>query len=173
MNTVPDMISTKDLSYISDIFNWNFTACKKANSFSNEATMEDIKNKLKEVSDTHLNICRKLIDMLIENNPYETKVCNQKTEVEQTKNLNDKDFLTDLLESEKNMSDNLSIALNEASNNTLYENLYTIFNDVRQKQRELYNLMFEKGWYCLEKAENNKITQKKTQLENELKEISE
>lgn len=29
MEKVPDMISTKDLSYIEDMFNWHFIICKK------------------------------------------------------------------------------------------------------------------------------------------------
>ena len=29
METVPNIISTKDLSYLSDMFNWNFTAFKQ------------------------------------------------------------------------------------------------------------------------------------------------
>lgn len=35
MQNVPNIISTKDLSYICDMFNWNFTTAKKALNYSN------------------------------------------------------------------------------------------------------------------------------------------
>ena len=64
MNKVPNIISTKDLSYLSDIFEWNFTAYKKANHFSNEVTIEDIKKELMIVSSMHKDICDKIVDIL-------------------------------------------------------------------------------------------------------------
>ncbi len=64
MNTVPKMISGKDLDYFSDIFNWNFTTSKVAYHFSEEATDEEIKNKLHEVAIMHADICHKLVTIL-------------------------------------------------------------------------------------------------------------
>ena len=40
MNTVPNIISTKDLSYLEDMFNWHFNASKKAHHFSEEVQDE-------------------------------------------------------------------------------------------------------------------------------------
>ena len=47
MEKIPNMISTKDLSFIEDMFNWNFTVCKKAYNYSNLVTDENISKFLK------------------------------------------------------------------------------------------------------------------------------
>ena len=49
------------------------------------------------------------------------KIENKKKEVSKGKEMNDKDILNDILEYEKNMSNNYSIALNEMSNKVLYK----------------------------------------------------
>lgn len=100
------------------------------------------------------------------------KIENPKVEVPETIEMNDRDYINDILETEKNMSDNLSIALNEASNNTLYEEIFSIFTETKNSQRELYNMMFKKGWYSLEKAEENKVTQKCNELSQKLTQLT-
>lgn len=99
------------------------------------------------------------------------KIENPKVEVPETLEMNDCDYINDILETEKNMSDNLSIALNEASNNTLYEEILMLFIEIKNSQRELYNMMFKKGWYSLEKAEENKVTQKCNELSQKLNQL--
>lgn len=64
MNTVPTMISTKDLSYLADMFEWNFTACKKANHFANEVQDEEIKNMLQSTANLHQKICQNIVEIL-------------------------------------------------------------------------------------------------------------
>lgn len=100
------------------------------------------------------------------------KIENPKVEVPETTEMNDRDYINDILETEKNMSDNLSIALNEASNNTLYEEILMLFIEIKNSQRELYNMMFKKGWYSLEKAEENKVTQKCNELSQKLNQLT-
>lgn len=99
------------------------------------------------------------------------KVQNPKTEVPATKEMNNKDYLNAILETEKNMSVNMCIALNEASNETLFQELYTLFEDIKKSQRELYELAFRKGWYPLEKETPNKIQEKYNMLKQELQEL--
>ena len=72
--------------------------------------------------------------------------------------MNDKDMLNAVLEVEKNLSVNMVTALNEASNETLYEELFPMFECIKDKQRDLYELSFKKGWYSLEEAEEQKVT---------------
>lgn len=96
---------------------------------------------------------------------------NEKTEVPTTQQMNDRDYINDVLETEKNMSVNMAIALNEASNEKLYEELEDIFEDIKERQRELYECMFRKGWYSLEKAEEQKITKTYNQLEQKYQEL--
>ena len=79
--------------------------------------------------------------------------------------------MLDILETEKNMSVNMTIALNEASNEKLYNELFDIFKDIKQSQRTLYECMFKNGWHSLEKAEEQKITQTHNKLEQKYQEL--
>lgn len=99
------------------------------------------------------------------------KIQNPKTEVPATKEMNDKDYLNAMLETEKNMSVNMCIALNEASNEELYSELYDMFEEIKESQRDLYELAFQKGWYSLEKELENKVMQKYNMLSQELQEL--
>ena len=53
MEKVPKMISTKDISYISDMFNWNFNAFKLINDFKEKVSDEEIKDLIERVCKTH------------------------------------------------------------------------------------------------------------------------
>lgn len=99
------------------------------------------------------------------------KVQNPKTEVPQTNEMNDRDLLNDILETEKNMSVNFTYALNEASNEELYQEIFNMFNKIKQSQRDLFELAFEKGWYSLEKAEDTKINEELNNLSTLFNEI--
>jgi spore coat protein CotF len=88
------------------------------------------------------------------------QVKNAQTPVPQTKDMNDKDRLMDVLNTLKNLTNNYSIFLNEASNDYLYEEMIKLFKDAQDLQRELFNLLFKKGWYTLERADETKITTK-------------
>lgn len=101
----------------------------------------------------------------------QNKVENPQTEVPKTEQMNDRDYMNDILETEKNMSVNMTIALNEASNEKLYNELFDIFKEIKQSQRTLYECMFKKGWYSLEKAEEQKITQTYNKLEQKYQEL--
>ncbi len=99
------------------------------------------------------------------------KISNPKTEVPQTTELNDCDYLNEVLECEKNMSVNMATALNETSNDTLYNELFPIFKEIKDMQRELFILSFKKGWYSLEKAEALKVSQKISELNQKMNEL--
>lgn len=64
MNTVPNMISTKDLAYLEDMFNWHFNASKKANHFALEAKEEDVKKALMDAALMHANAAREIVHIL-------------------------------------------------------------------------------------------------------------
>ena len=100
------------------------------------------------------------------------KVQNPKTETPKTIELNDKDMITDLLATEKNMNVNFAVALNEASNEILCQKLMECANQIRNAQRSLYELSFAKGWYTLEKAETQKITEAYTEQQTCITELS-
>ena len=42
-NEVPNIMTGKDLDYLSDMFNWNYEALKKTNVAVNQVTDEEIK----------------------------------------------------------------------------------------------------------------------------------
>lgn len=100
------------------------------------------------------------------------KVENPKTEVPETIALNDRDYLNAILEELKNMSTNLSIALNECSNDQMYKCVFTMFKESKDMAREVYNLMFKNGWYSLEKAEQQKITSKQNDCVQKMNQLS-
>jgi len=86
--------------------------------------------------------------------------------------MNDCDYLNDMLNNEKNMTNNYSIVLNEVSNDDLYNELLKIFKDTQDFQRKLFNLAFKKGWYKLEKAEDQKITSTLNEYEPKTNELA-
>lgn len=101
----------------------------------------------------------------------DNKISNPKTEVPNTQEMNDKDYITTMLSIEKAMVKDFAVALTEASNTDLYNDYYDMFDEISNMQRQIYNLMFKKGWYSLEKAEESKITQKLNMLEQELPQL--
>lgn len=100
------------------------------------------------------------------------KVENPKMEVPSGIELNDKDMLMSLLEIEKNMSVNLTIAMNEASNENLYERLFDSFETIKDLQRDLYEIAFRYGWYSLEEVEENKINEEYNKLNQEIENLN-
>ena len=100
------------------------------------------------------------------------KIENQKMEVPSGIPMNDEDMLNALLEIEKNMSVNLTIALNEASNESLYERLFDSFETIKDLQRDLFEIAFRYGWYSLEEAEDNKITEEYQKLNQKIQNLS-
>ena len=99
------------------------------------------------------------------------QIKNPKTEVSKGMSLNEKDYLTSLLTSLKNMEKNYCIAMTEASCEELYQKYLETFLNISATQREVYELMFLNGWYVLEKAENNKIQDKYQTLNQDLNDL--
>lgn len=100
------------------------------------------------------------------------QISNPKIEVPTGINMNDKDYINSLLSCLKEMNKNYTTAMTEASCENLYEKYKMIFDNISELQREVYELMFRKGWYCLEKAEIQKIDQKYQMLNQEYQDLS-
>lgn len=100
------------------------------------------------------------------------KITNPKTQTPTGIEMNDKDYLTCLLTALKEMSKNYCQAMTEASNEHLYKSYHSIFNEISTLQREVYELMFQNGWYALEKAETTKIDEKYNTLSTEYQDLS-
>ena len=60
-NAVPNIISSKDLDYLSDMFNWNYGAYKSSLNASNSVTNEELSNLLLKASNIfHSNMSKVL-----------------------------------------------------------------------------------------------------------------
>jgi len=60
-NVVPNIISSKDLDYLSDMFNWNYGAYKSSLNASNSVTDEELNNLLLKASNIfHSNMSKVL-----------------------------------------------------------------------------------------------------------------
>ena len=64
MNKVPKMLSSKDLSYLSDMLNWNYFATKTYYDAYNRAQNEEIKEVLYQGYNMHLQHYQKLLNFL-------------------------------------------------------------------------------------------------------------
>lgn len=95
------------------------------------------------------------------------QITNPKVEMPKGIQLNEKDYISDLLSCLKAMEKNYAVALTEASNETLYQSYKKMFDDISLMQREVYEVMFRHGWYPMEKAQQDKIMSKYQMLEQE------
>lgn len=100
------------------------------------------------------------------------QIKNEEVKLEKDECMNEEDILNDILLSEKNISNNYSIAINEMSNKYLYKKIMNIFDDTKNISREIYNYMFSKGWYTVTPEEDNKISKSYTKYSNKLNELS-
>lgn len=64
MKKVPKMITTKDLAYIKDVFNWNLIAYKKIDYYKNNITEEKLLNLVNDIADMHYSFCENLVTIL-------------------------------------------------------------------------------------------------------------
>ncbi|WP_066304793.1 spore coat protein [Bacillus sp. FJAT-29814] len=83
-----------------------------------------------------------------------------------TPEMNDRDFLNDGLSTCKYITDSLNIAVREASYSQLHSDLLQMLNETHQSTREMFEVMFQNGWYKLEAAEQQKIDQAHQQFSN-------
>lgn len=86
--------------------------------------------------------------------------------------LTDKDYIKSILSILKELSKNYVMALTEASNEALYEDYLKTFLSISQLQREAYEIIYQNGWYQVEKAPETKINQKLTMIMQEYNDLS-
>ena len=100
------------------------------------------------------------------------QISNPKTEVPKGTSINNKDYMNSLLSCLKEMVKNYSVVLTEASNENLYNEYKNMFDEYVNLQRETYELMFKKGWYTLEKVEQQKLDSKYQTLNQEFMDLN-
>lgn len=63
-DAVPDIISGKDLDYLSDMFNWNYGAYKTTLNATNSVEDEDLKNTLSKATNIFHSSMTKILNIL-------------------------------------------------------------------------------------------------------------
>lgn len=81
--------------------------------------------------------------------------------------MNDQERLTDFLCSEKKMSANYDTYASECVNLSLRDDFLSILNRSHQTQSDLFKLAQSKGWYQVEQAPQNKVSQAYTKFSNQ------
>ncbi|CEH27735.1 hypothetical protein AM501_17155 [Aneurinibacillus migulanus] len=93
------------------------------------------------------------------NNQISNPTSPVQNQAQQTPQMTDRDRLTDVLTTQKYLTDGFNIATREASHDTLHRDVLTCLTETHQCARDIYNLMFQQGWYALEAEEQQKLTQ--------------
>lgn len=86
--------------------------------------------------------------------------------------MNEKELMTDLLASEKQVISAYSTGITETSCQNLRNVLVNNFNGVQDIQFKVFDAMKQKGWYTTKDAQDNEVMLLKnqaTQMMNELK----
>ena len=96
------------------------------------------------------------------------KVQNPKIELDSSIEMNDENYLNDILETEKNMSVNFTYALNEASNKNIYDLYFKMFKSINKITKDIYEECVNKGYYQKNNIPYKKIMDSYNQLSKEL-----
>ena len=81
--------------------------------------------------------------------------------------MNDQERITDFLCSENKMSANYDTYASECVNLSLRDDFLNILNQSHQTQSDLFKLAQSKGWYQVEQAPQNKVSQAYTKFSNQ------
>lgn len=75
--------------------------------------------------------------------------------------FSDKDILTDILSSQKFVTDGYNTFANECATPAVKTDCINILNEEHQIQNEVFCEMHKRGWYPTEAADQNKVNQAK------------
>jgi len=87
-------------------------------------------------------------------------------------NLSDKDYMTLLLSLVKAMEKNTCVFLTETSNEFLFSKIDKIFDKYKKLQREIFEAMYQNGYYNLEASETEKIKKAFDTLNKDYQELN-
>lgn len=76
----------------------------------------------------------------------------------------DRDFIEDMLSSEKALSKFYTVATTECGTPTTRTTMKNVLNCALDMQEEVYQTMANRGWYSPDEAETEKVNQAKTQF---------
>ncbi len=78
------------------------------------------------------------------------------------------DYLNMIMDIEKDISNSYSNFLNEASNDYLYENIFSLMEDSKDMAREIYNYLYDNGQITVKEMDNNILLNNIDELVNKL-----
>ncbi len=82
--------------------------------------------------------------------------------------MNDNLFIEDILTTEKNMTINIAIFLNETSNDNLYKEVFEMFKQISKCAKGLFTICYNKNIYPVSAVSESKINSAITKLEKDL-----
>ncbi len=82
----------------------------------------------------------------------------------QTQSFTDKDRLQDMLSSEKSLAGNWSITATEMVQQELFQDSMQFLNETHNAQRQLFQIMNQKGWYKTDQVDPRQISQVASQF---------
>ena len=85
--------------------------------------------------------------------------------------LTEEEMLNDTLASCKSLMSLLNIYATEASNEEIEDVIEDIYLQMKDNQRNLYKVMYKKGWYKLEKEDTKRINSAITKFSDYRNEI--
>ncbi len=80
--------------------------------------------------------------------------------------MNDRDMVNETLAGLKYITDGLNVFTREASHQALHRDVANMLLETHGQAREVFNLMFRKGWYTLEPEDAQKLQQTHQQFIN-------
>jgi spore coat protein CotF len=80
--------------------------------------------------------------------------------------MNDRDRINDILATEKHFTNGYCVGLNEMQNPQLRKVIKEVLGDTQNAQAQIFDLMFQKGWYKMKVADKQEVEAVKTQFTN-------
>lgn len=82
----------------------------------------------------------------------------------QKQTFTDRDRVEDMLSSEKSLANNWSITASEMVQQELFQDTMQFLNETHNAQRQLFQIMNQRGWYKTDSADPQKISQAASQF---------
>lgn len=89
--------------------------------------------------------------------PTAPTVKNPSASFQKGPEFSDRDRLNDMLATEKWLTDGFNVFVRETSHGDLYHDILHVLNETHHAARDVFNLMFEKGWYSLHPEQPGQI----------------
>jgi len=82
----------------------------------------------------------------------------------QTQTLTDKDYLSEFLDTQKQLTANYNYYAGECVNTELRSSMLTLLDEEHDIQADIFNQMHARGWYQVKGADQNELETVKTKF---------